>query len=183
MRKVGLDGWKAKNILGVELQKGSLLVSSLYTTRILQLTFTPQTRNCDTGFVDLGYKLFLDTPSSCPVSFLVGDIFAPSFYSVSLEPAPSASSGPTTLSSLTSLSPLHNKIRALHAGSLFHLFDEATQKKLAEITLSLMDQSGKGSVIFGSHVGNAVKGFRSNQSIEGKDSEGKSEKMFCHDPT
>ncbi|KAL8278957.1 hypothetical protein RQP46_008626 [Phenoliferia psychrophenolica] len=109
-------------------------------------------------FIEHGYKLFKDTPSTAP-AFIIGDIFAPTFFSPVV--TESTTSLPP-LRTLTTLTPLVHKIRHLHASAFFHLFDEATQLKLAHLVLPLLMPS-PGSTIFGSHVGARESGGNSLQ--------------------
>ncbi|TCD62950.1 hypothetical protein EIP91_006213 [Steccherinum ochraceum] len=109
---------------------------------------------------DLGHKLFRTTPEEFPVPFLPGDIFDPNF----LQIAPPATSAPTTsnpsLKDLRSLTPLNGRLSALHSSAFFHLFDEAQQFAVAKAFAGLLSPE-PGSVIFGSHRGEAVPGVRS----------------------
>lgn len=75
------------------------------------------------GFIDLGYRLFRDKDSPSVPPFVVGDVFDTSFFN----PAAPLSAEPLNLRATTSLTPLKGKLRAIHAGSFFHLFDEETQ--------------------------------------------------------
>lgn len=86
---------------------------------------------------------------------VVGDIFGTKF----LDPnAPDATTvGP--LVELSTLTPLKNQVRHLHAGSFFHLFDQALQTSLASLLAKLVSNE-PGSIIFGSHVSQPQSGFR-----------------------
>ena len=62
---------------------------------------------------------------------------------------------------------------AIHASSFFHLFSEASQLHVARALAGLLSPE-PGSVIFGSHVGKADKGFTASPSGV--------HQMFCHCP-
>lgn len=85
---------------------------------------------------------------------------------------------PTTvdLSSLTSLTPLHGKISAIHASSFFHLFGEEQQSEIAYLLGSLLSPA-PGSIIFGTHAGSAEKSLQ-----EHKLSSDQRVKIFSHSP-
>jgi hypothetical protein len=78
------------------------------------------------------------------------------------------------LSSLTSLTPLRGHVSAIHASSFFHLFDEEKQLLLAKRLAALLSPRS-GSVIFGSHGGNAEMGLTDMPNSVGGH-------MFCHSP-
>ena len=59
---------------------------------------------------------------------------------------------------MSTLTELRGRISVIHASSLFHLFDEEKQLELAKRLASLLDPR-PGSIIFGSHGGNPVKGW------------------------
>jgi len=119
----------------------------------------------------LGHETFRSTSETFPVPFVEGDVFDPSvlelvppFYDAPNTPRP-------TLSSLTSLNPLHGHVSVIYTASFFHLFNEERQLKLAQALAGLLS-SEPGSVIFGSHLGKSVKGFV----------EGTYGAMFYHSP-
>ncbi|KAJ7054082.1 hypothetical protein C8F01DRAFT_1211925 [Mycena amicta] len=130
------------------------------------------------GFWNLGHELFKSNPENFPIKFLAGDALNPAF----LEPAPPFKSVdevetvPPSLSSLNSLTPLRGHVSAIHISSVFHLFFEAEQTKLARALAGLLSPV-PGSVIFGSHTGRTEKGF----NLEGLCSGG--HHMFCHSPS
>ena len=123
-------------------------------------------------FWDLGHELFKSTPESFPVPFIPGDAFDPNilvsvppFYDVPSTPIPS-------LSSLSSLTPLHGHISAIHTSSFFHLFSEERQLQLAQALASLLYPL-PGSLILGIHLGLPERGNRPRPS---------GSSMFCHSP-
>jgi len=106
------------------------------------------------------------------VPFIQGDVFdspflapTPTVYVPSLNPIPD-------LRSLTSLTPLIGHISAIHASAFFHLFNEK-QYELARRMASLLSPE-PGSMIFGSHVGQTHKGFRTARRATS------GEYIFCH---
>lgn len=122
--------------------------------------------------------MFRSTPETFPAAFVAGDVFdsaliaprAP-FYGEPESPRP-------LLVSLTSLTPLQGHVSAIHASSLFHLFNEAQQLELAHRIASLLSPV-PGSVIFGSHGGLLEKGWRYE---EAENADKTPYKMFCHSP-
>ncbi|PCH33460.1 hypothetical protein WOLCODRAFT_135149 [Wolfiporia cocos MD-104 SS10] len=124
----------------------------------------------------LGHQLFRTTKEQFPAHFIPGDALSPEF----LEPVPPFYAPPTSpvpdLSSLTTLTPLHGHISAIHASSFFHLFDEATQLRLAKAVAGLLSPE-PGSVIFGGHGGLPEKGFRDKTRLTSN-----GQPMFCHSP-
>jgi len=123
-------------------------------------------------FWDLGHELFNSTSETFPVPFILGDVFDPSI----LEHNTSLNDPPKTpmpvLHSLTSLNPLRGHVSVIHASSFFHLFNEEKQLQLARALAGLLSHE-PGSILFGSHVGRPVKGFK--QTPNGR-------VMFCHSP-
>jgi hypothetical protein len=124
-------------------------------------------------FWECGHDLFKSTPEIFPAGFVAGDAFSPStieprepFYSSPSSPRP------TDLKALTSLTPLQGHTSAIHASSFFHLFDENQQLTLAKQLATLLSPQ-PGSMLFGIHGGQPVKGLRAASS-------GRS--MFCHSP-
>ncbi|KZP22750.1 hypothetical protein FIBSPDRAFT_738470 [Athelia psychrophila] len=144
LRKVVADGFPITGVIGADLHK---------------------------DFWDLGHELYMDLDSFL-VPFIEGNVFDVSL----IDPTPPtysrASTPPPALSSLTSLNPLRGHVSAIHASSLFHLFDEAHQLKLAQALAALLSTE-TGSVIFGSHNGLHEDGFKSGS---------RRERMFCHSP-
>ena len=107
--------------------------------------------------------------------FIPGDALSPSHLKVvppfAITTAPS---GPAPdLQSLTSLNPLLGRVSAIHASSFFHLFPEEGQLQLVKASAGLLSPE-PGSMIFGQHGSNTVKGLR------GPIAKGIS--MFCHSP-
>lgn len=127
-------------------------------------------------FIDLGYELFRDREKS-RIKFIAGDIFNPKFLDITADKG--LPSSPVPLTELSdSLQPLLHSISSIHAGSLFHLFDEPTQFKLAEqMAFALSTRSG--ATIFGSHGALPKKGVIAN--LDSNDSN-PSDGMFCHSP-
>ncbi|KAA1125360.1 hypothetical protein PGTUg99_013050 [Puccinia graminis f. sp. tritici] len=105
----------------------------------------------------LGYKLFRDR--NLPVPNFIGNILQPEVLDVST-PAEFGSAESIDLRSLKDLNPLKGKVKMMSLNQLFHFFDEADQKRLAErCALLLSDEVG--SAIFGMQVGGIKKGFQS----------------------
>lgn len=131
----------------------------------------------DPRFWDLGHSLFRSTPATFPVPFVPGDAFdhtflepVPPFYAPPDSPAPA-------LSSLTTLTPLLGHVSAIHASSLFHLFDEEPQLQLAKALAGLLAPT-PGSMIFGLHGGRHERGLRVEQGKLNP----RGTYMFCHSP-
>ncbi|KAI0932443.1 hypothetical protein AcV5_004332 [Taiwanofungus camphoratus] len=129
------------------------------------------------GFWQCGHQMFNTTPETFPVPFLPGDAFdteflkpVPPFYSSPENPVP-------TLSSLTTLNPLHGHISAIHGSMFFHLFDEARQLQLAKSLAGLLSPE-PGSMILGAHIGGHEKTVI--DMLVGADKV--SLKMFVHSP-
>ena len=72
---------------------------------------------------------------------------------------------------MNTLIELRGHISAIHASSLFHLFDEEKQLELGKRLAALLDPC-PGSITFGSQGGMPVKGQPS----------GTFKKMLCHSP-
>jgi len=148
IRKAVLDGWPVQNTVATDLHQ---------------------------GFWDFGHKLFRSTPRTFPAAFVAGDAFdsnviaprAP-FLEVPQTPRP-------VFDSLTSLTPLQGHVSAIHASSIFHLFDETRQEELAQRVATLLSPL-PGSLIFGSHVGRAEKGILCGDGAD------QFQGMFCHSP-
>jgi len=129
-----------------------------------------------TDFWDLGHKLFRSTPEVFPVTFIAGDALDARHLEVlppftTTNPPPAA---PAALNVLTSLNPLRGHISAIHASSIFHLFDEESQHHLARALGALLSPE-PGSMILGSHTGLPDIG---THSWFGDDRY----RMFCHSP-
>jgi hypothetical protein len=105
----------------------------------------------------VGYKLFRDR--KLPVANFIGNILQPGVLDVST-PAEVGPVGSIDLHSLKDLNPLKGKMNMISLNQLFHFFNEADQKRLAErCALLLSDEVG--SAIFGMQVGGIKKGFQS----------------------
>ena len=123
-------------------------------------------------FWELGHKLFKTSPETFPVPFVQADgldsqYIAPRapFYTIPETPRPD-------LKSLTTLTPLQGHVSAIHATSVFHLFNEADQLRLAHNLASLLSPE-PGSIIFGYHVGEPTPGLRAFANSRGVH-------VFCH---
>jgi len=128
-------------------------------------------------FWEMGHKLFRTTQETYPVRFIPGNALDPDLLS-SVPPFASPPSTPApSLSTLKTLTPLHGHVSAVHASSLFHLFDEENQTALARALASLLSPM-PGSIIFGSHGALPEKGLVV-QSIPGILNP---LPMFCHNP-
>ncbi|OCH88600.1 hypothetical protein OBBRIDRAFT_795071 [Obba rivulosa] len=127
------------------------------------------------GFWRLGHELFRSTPETFPVPLVPGDAFDPAF----LPPVAPCTSPPDIprpdLQTLTSLAPLVGHVSAIHASSLFHLFDEDKQEQLARALAGLLSPE-PGSMILGMHTGLPEKGWSKGTWPGGKSS------LFCHSP-
>lgn len=95
------------------------------------------------GFLDLGRKLYQDT-TTCLIHFLAYDVFD---MPISATPHTLYRSD-LPISKVAKLSELANRITHLHAGMLFHLFDEPTQYALALRICSLLKRE-PGVIAFG----------------------------------
>ncbi|KAF7969206.1 hypothetical protein HWV62_27999 [Athelia sp. TMB] len=142
LRKAVADGFPITGVIGSDLHK---------------------------DFWDMGNELYI---APFPVPFVEGDVFDPAH----IEPTPPLyappSAPPPALGALTSLNPLRGHVSAIHASSLFHLFDEAPQRKLAHALGALLSPE-PGSVIFGSHNGLRERGFKTGA---------RRANVFCHSP-
>lgn len=123
-------------------------------------------------FWELGHKLFKTAPETFPVPFVQADglnsqHIAPHapFYTHPETPRPDPKS-------LTSLTPLQGHVSAIHATSVFHLFNEDEQLRLARNLASLLSPE-PGSIIFGHHAGEATPGPRAFANSRGVH-------VFCH---
>ncbi|KZV86573.1 hypothetical protein EXIGLDRAFT_222229, partial [Exidia glandulosa HHB12029] len=110
----------------------------------------------------LAKKLFT-APNLPNVKFLAGDVFNDDFLSLA----------PPGLHNSGGLNAHKGSIRFVYTCSVFHLFQEETQKEFARRLTRLLDDT-PGATIFGSHGGKKVKGFREQGPTK--------EKMFCHSP-
>jgi hypothetical protein len=152
VRKAISDGYPKENVFATDLRRGKRETMMIQTQKIL---------HCFAEFWDLGHKLFKTTPENFPIPFICGDIFDERNFDLSLDSQ--------------CLSPLKGRITAIHAAALFHLFDEQYQELLAHRLASLLSPT-PGSVIFGSHIGRPVKGFRTEATGLGV----LAGSMFCH---
>lgn len=105
------------------------------------------------AFFDLGHKIWNDA-DSCSIKFISGDVFA----------LPSSPPPPT--SSLSKLEDLQGKAKYIYTGAVFHLFDEAAQEKMARKVAALANWKGKGTFLFGMHVGAENVGLRFDPWME-----------------
>jgi len=102
---------------------------------------------------DLGYDLFRDK-DTFHVPFVAGDAFDAAF----LSPTMLEKSGPRPgLNEVKALTELQGEISVIHASAFFHLFDQQRQETLTNLLASLLEEK-PGSLILGSHVGQAVAG-------------------------
>ena len=122
VRKLAYDGYPAARIFGCELR--------------------PE-------YIALGHELFNDSPASCAIRFLSGNVFDMPVSPSESEPSPVP---PGSLEMVTDLTQLHGKLTHIYAGALFHLFDEAVQRALA-FRSALLLKRDTGAVIFGRHQG------------------------------
>jgi len=120
------------------------------------------------GFGDLGHTLFRTTPETYPAKFLAGDVFDDAHLSLT---APRSSGPPPPVRSVNSLTELRERVSAIYASSFFHLFSEENQFEACKRVAALLDPR-PGSIIFGSHGANPVKG-QGEEIYTG---------MFCHSP-
>ena len=166
MRKAVVDGYPTENIVVSDLKPGEKST----TCSCRKVTEYPR---LDIAFWDLGHKLFRSTPETFPVKFVQADVLdsnhiAPRlpFYAPSTSPRPE-------LKTLTSLTPLQGHVSAIHAGLLFHLFDEEMQTRAARAFASLLSPE-RGSIIFGHHLAMPVAGVR-HTIVTNK-------ALYCHSP-
>jgi hypothetical protein len=134
VRKLALDGYDPKHIIGVDLRL---------------------------SFIQLGHKLYSDK-ETCPIRFIVADIFDldPKSY---LSSSATTTETHIPLAQVTSLTQLASRMKHIYTGALFHLFNESTQFGLALRLISLLDldfdrkDSPARAVIFGRHQGASVE--------------------------
>ncbi|KAH9467414.1 hypothetical protein Pst134EA_011060 [Puccinia striiformis f. sp. tritici] len=106
----------------------------------------------------LGYKLFRD--SDRPIPYFLGNILEPQVLDVT--DITKVDTMSLDLHSLKNLNPLKGKAKFITLNQLFHFFDEAGQRKLAErCALCLSDEAG--SSIFGMQIGGVKKGLESHK--------------------
>ncbi|KAI0034151.1 hypothetical protein K488DRAFT_84243 [Vararia minispora EC-137] len=145
VRKAIADGYPPENVVAADLQKGE-------------------------------YNGTQSTPETFPVPFVQGDAFDPA--TLAIVPPVDGSHPLLTphpdLKPLTSLNPLHGRVSAIHAASLFHLFSQEKQIHLARAMAGLLSPES-GSMIFGEQVSQPVTG----EYFLGKIGE---DPMFCQSP-
>ena len=109
------------------------------------------------AFIDLGYELYADR-ETCPIPFFAGDVFdiVPCLFPPQADTAPSPS-----LRDVANLNDLRGRVKYVYAGSLFHLFDEASQEAVARRLATLLKVTpGSGpAIVFGRHLGRAMEGL------------------------
>jgi len=162
------DGWPVENGIASDLRSGLILFLPIFLSQI-------QTSSIVLEFWEYGHELFKSTSETFPAAFVPGDAFNP----VLIEPREPFFSEPTTprptdLRTLKSLTPLQGHTSAIHASSLFHLFGEEQQLKLAKQLATLLSPL-QGSIIFGIHGGQPATGFREVIDYRGS-------QVFCHSP-
>ncbi|SCZ90475.1 BZ3500_MvSof-1268-A1-R1_Chr1-3g02013 [Microbotryum saponariae] len=120
----------------------------------------------DDRFLALGYKLFMDEPSSPSTpAFLAGDLFSTSFLAApAADASTSTSASPApALNSLTSLTPLLGRAQLAH--KLFALLSRTA-----------------GSTVFGSQLGSSIASLRDRYRLpENTDPEAE-DQAWCHSP-
>ncbi|EJD41305.1 hypothetical protein AURDEDRAFT_115547 [Auricularia subglabra TFB-10046 SS5] len=120
-------------------------------------------------FWALGHELFRSSPETCPIRFVQGDVFAPSFISPH-ETSLFAPGDPIDACVESgSLNPLQKRASVIHTSAFFHLFNEEQQLEIARRCNALLSNE-PGSLIFGSH-----RGVEKATVRQGRDS-------FAHDP-
>jgi hypothetical protein len=126
-------------------------------------------------FWDFGHALFRSNQETFPVPFIGGDVFDDAY--ISEQPVLHTGSSPSgprpmDLHALKSLKELHGHVSALYAGSFFHLFDEAGQKRIARRLASLLSPE-PGSMLIGVHHGMPEHGILQLDPTY---------QMFCYSP-
>lgn len=101
------------------------------------------------AFIELGHKLWGDQETSS-IKFIAGDLFQ-------LPETPSSRSEPFQLSSVSQFGDLVGRVKYLFTGSVFHLFNEGDQIRMARKVAGLIIRK-PGSIIFGRHSGAEQKG-------------------------
>ncbi|KAI0275323.1 hypothetical protein BC834DRAFT_43900 [Gloeopeniophorella convolvens] len=133
------------------------------------------TSDVHSEFWDIGHALFTTSPENFPVTFVPGDVFDSKHLDIVTpftSETPPATQVPN-LRGLESLNPLRGHVSAIHASSLFHLFQEEAQSHLARALAGLLSPE-PGSVIFGQHCALPKAG-----AGEGP---GSRRPIFCHSP-
>lgn len=100
------------------------------------------------------------------MTFVPGNVFDPEH--LDLVPLFTADSPPVTtapdLRTLTSLNPLRGHVSAIYTSSLFHLFSEDAQVRLARALAGLLSPE-PGSMIFGKQIGLPESGHASEWEV------------------
>ncbi|KAF9048652.1 hypothetical protein BJ165DRAFT_1041597 [Panaeolus papilionaceus] len=153
IRKAVADGWPIQSAIASDLRK---------------------------GFWQSGHELFKTTPETYPLAFIEGNALNSDFLSpITLHALKDDIAIPSVdLHKISCLNDLHQKVSAIHASSLFHLFQEEVQLDLARRLASLLLPK-KGSVIFGTHISTPEKGLRPQITPKSSDDDWR---MFCHNP-
>ncbi|KZV95796.1 hypothetical protein EXIGLDRAFT_610045 [Exidia glandulosa HHB12029] len=110
-------------------------------------------------FWSLGHELFRDTPDSCSIRFVQGDVFSDTFINPHTAPSSISADPIAACVDSASLVPLQGRAAAIHTSAFFHLFNESQQLEVAKRCVALLSAE-PGSIIFGSHSGAAVAGAR-----------------------
>lgn len=98
MRKLLLDGYPKDYLIGLDIEQ---------------------------SYIDCGYALFKDSPETCPIEFIVGDL-------------------------LSSTCVLTQKMAVIHAGSVFHLFIDI--HLMRQFLQKLTGFLNPGGLLVGGHV-------------------------------
>jgi hypothetical protein len=106
------------------------------------------------GYWDISHSLFRSTPSSLPVKFIAGGIFASDFF----DPLEPIASEIPEIGSLIHLTPLRRQASGIEFANIFHLFTKAQQDDLAQ-RIAAFIQPEQGSIIFGGNVGASTPGI------------------------
>jgi hypothetical protein len=81
----------------------------------------------ESSYIDCGYKLFQDDPATCPIQFLVNDLFT-----------------------IDKSNNLCNTIEVVHTGSVFHLFSD--QQMIRQFLHRITWLLRPGGLLLGGHV-------------------------------
>ncbi|GJJ13706.1 hypothetical protein Clacol_007962 [Clathrus columnatus] len=146
LRKLITDGYPRENVIASDIQNGIFIIYSLKASSLSDLAIVLE-------YYELGNKLFKTTPETCPFAFIPGDIFDSSVFDPQRRPEElsQVSESSFSLKSLTSLTPLHNRVSIIHISSVFHLFSPEKQQKLAHILASMLSPL-PGSMILGKQL-------------------------------
>lgn len=96
------------------------------------------------SYIDEGYELYQDS-KTCQIRFFPSDVF-------DIFDIPSKNPSNTQLSKVSDLNELHDRVTHIHAGLLFHLFDEAAQYTMAFKIARLLKRNTR-CIIFGRQQG------------------------------